>query len=106
MKKTITLGHFILAGIPYAIPHREPWEQLSQNQPVRVVRERHNPHDPLAIQVATTDGFPLGYIRRDDNRILSAIMDQQGELAAHIAKLDTECPSHPREVHIAISILV
>lgn len=100
---TLTLGHFILCGIQHQPEARNLWRNITRTTPVQIVRERYNPHDPLAISLRTEDDQRLGYIRREDNRILAALIDQGLTLHAQIADLHTRTDPLPEEVQIAIT---
>ena len=54
------------------------WEYLRVGQTLRLEREQDNPHDPNAVQVIfNKDGedYLLGYIPRDCNKDLAAILE-------------------------------
>lgn len=50
-------------------------------------REPANPHDELAIEIFTTDGFKLGYVPRQRNAVLGRLMDAGKLLLAEIAQV-------------------
>ncbi|MFZ3070529.1 MAG: HIRAN domain-containing protein [Anaerolineaceae bacterium] len=52
--------------------------------PLVLVRERDNPHDPLAVAVLTPEGEKVGYIPRECNHKLAELMDQGAEAQARI----------------------
>ncbi|MDI6869978.1 MAG: single-stranded-DNA-specific exonuclease RecJ [Bacillota bacterium] len=49
---------------------------LRPGQPLRLVREPENPHDPSAVRVETEEGVILGYLRAGLARHLGPAMDQ------------------------------
>lgn len=105
MKTPIILGHFIVAGTMYQPASGIAWHTIDRETSVRLVRERFNPHDPLAISVRADDITRLGYIRRDDNRVLSALMDQGVALSARIVEIQHNSGSrHPDELQVEVSL--
>jgi len=98
------LGHFIVAGLSHRDPGSVPWSKINQETPIRLVRERFNPHDFQAVSVALDEGTSLGYLRREDNRIPAALMDQGASLAAKIAYLKLNREGDPTELRVEVSL--
>jgi hypothetical protein len=61
-------------------------EQLRPGQPVVLVREPDNPHDPRAIRIEAL-GRRVGYVPRTDNRPLARLLEQGAELRARIIRV-------------------
>lgn len=75
----------LLAGFRYgAAP--ELWPQLSAGDPLELVRERDNPHDPNAVRVEWR-GHKLGYVPRSENGALAWAMDRGETLRARVSRL-------------------
>ena len=54
------------------------WDELA------LLREPHNPYDSLAIAVQSPEGEMIGYIPREKNALLAALMDQGEKLVAYL----------------------
>lgn len=100
------LGHFLIAGLPYQQIPQNLWQHIGTNTSVLAERERFNPHDPLAVSIRTADGVRLGYLRRDDNRIPSALLDQGATLQARIVEIDFAHEAHPRELRVELALIM
>jgi len=44
---------------------QEAVQQLAVGEPVVFVKEQSNPHDPLAVAIATLDGQQLGHVAKE-----------------------------------------
>ncbi len=77
-----------LAGFQYhgAAIH---WDALREGDPLQLVREPDNPHDPRAVRVEWR-GIMLGYLPRAENREVAREMDQGTPLSARIGKLSDD----------------
>lgn len=77
-----------LAGFQYhgAAIH---WEALREGDPLQLVREPDNPHDPRAVRVEWR-GIMLGYLPRAENREVAHEMDQGTPLSARIGRLSDD----------------
>lgn len=60
---------------------------LAPGQPLRLVREPENPHDPAAVRVETVDGCVLGYLRAGLARHLAEALDQGVRYTATVSAL-------------------
>lgn len=74
-----------LAGFQYYAASVR-WKAMKVGDPLTLVREPENPHDPHAIRVEW-QGEKLGYLPRAENQAVSAEMDQGGQVAGRIAEL-------------------
>lgn len=101
---SLILGHFIVAGLSWIDTDSIKWHTIDVTTDVRLERERFHPHDPLCISLRLPDGTRLGYIRRADNRILSAIMDQGQALQARLVEVDIEPDGSPRELIVEVGM--
>lgn len=60
--------------------------RLRVGDPLSLVREPENPHDPRAVRVEW-QGRKLGYVPRKENRSVAAALDRGDVLRARIARL-------------------
>ncbi len=60
--------------------------RLRVGDPLSLVREPENPHDPRAVRVEW-QGHKLGYVPRKENRSVAAALDRGDVLRARIARL-------------------
>ena len=60
--------------------------RLRVGDPLTLVRELENPHDPRAVRVEW-QGHKLGYVPRKENRSVAAALDRGDVLRARIARL-------------------
>lgn len=74
-----------LAGFQYYAASTR-WTAMKVGDPLTLVREPDNPHDPRAIRVEW-QGEKLGYLPRAENRAVAAEMDAGSRLGARIAEL-------------------
>ncbi|MBI3140572.1 MAG: HIRAN domain-containing protein [Rhodocyclales bacterium] len=74
-----------LAGFQY-YAGGESWGEMRVGDPLSLVREPDNPHDPHAVRVEWR-GRRLGYLPRAENRAVAAEMDSGGPVEARIARL-------------------
>ena len=58
-------------------------DRLRPGDPVTLVRELDNPHDPRAIRIEAL-GHRVGYVPRSENQPLVRLLEQGAELRAHI----------------------
>lgn len=72
------LGEFEVAGLVYRTD-RNRVESIKSGDKLTLVREPKNTHDPEAIavyhQIASSEPTHIGYIPRDFNRAIAALMD-------------------------------
>lgn len=85
----LLVQHSPLAGFRY-YEARAALPQMSVGEPLDLVREPGNPHDPNAIRVEWR-GRKLGYVPRAGNAALAWAMDAGEPVSARVAKL----ASHP-----------
>jgi len=104
MNRPLILGQFLIAGPSWKLTKSLKGEILSEQTPIRLQREPYNPHDPLCISVYTGQDHRIGYLRRADNRIPAALLDQGATLTASIAELDLEPNGTPREFRVEIAL--
>ena len=83
-----------LAGFRYHAA-AQVWEELRVGDPLELVRERDNPHDPNAVSVAWR-GRKLGYVPRHENAALAWGLDRGASLAARISRLAPGAPPSRR----------
>lgn len=65
------------------------WDALREGDPLKLVREPDNPHDPRAVRVEWR-GIMLGYLPRAENREVAREMDQGTPLSARIGRLSDD----------------
>jgi len=58
-------------------------DRLRPGDPVMLVPEPDNPHDPRAIRIEAL-GQRVGYVPRSENRPLARLLEQGAELRGHI----------------------
>jgi len=64
-------------------------DRLRPGQPVVLVREPENPHDPRAIRIEAL-GCRVGYVPRSENRPLARLLEQGAELRARIVNVQAK----------------
>ena len=74
-----------IAGFQFHAGERV-WRELQVGEPLALVREPANPHDPNAVRVDWR-GLPLGYVPRRDNRQVARQMDLGMALQARVSRL-------------------
>lgn len=84
-RKTTLLQESPLAGFQYHRGHGV-WSFLRVGGALRLKREPHNRHDPNAIAVWFMND-KLGYVPRNENEKLAAMMDRGELLEAQITRL-------------------
>ncbi|MDD3482470.1 HIRAN domain-containing protein [Azovibrio restrictus] len=63
--------------------------RLRVGDPLSLVREPENPHDPRAVRVEW-QGRKLGYVPRKENRSVAAALDRGDVLRARISRLQED----------------
>jgi hypothetical protein len=94
------IDRFYVAGLQY----HQAADQLGFQRcdPVSLVREPRNPHDQRAIRIEWK-GLHIGYVPRNQNRILSRMLDRGEPLMAHINKFNrTEPTWHRVKIRVAL----
>lgn len=81
----IVVQHSLLAGFRYH-QGRDLWADLKVGDPLTLVRESDNAHDPSAVRVEWR-GRTLGYVPRRENVHLARQMDHGAPLAGRITGL-------------------
>jgi len=82
-----------LAGWRYA-EAAEVWPLLEPGDPLELVREADNPHDPNAVRVQWR-GRKLGYVPRRQNAALAWGLDRGAPLRARISRVSNHPTGHP-----------
>jgi CpXC protein/HIRAN domain len=79
---------FFVAGFPY---HEGPRliDRLTAGDPLRLVREPDNPHDPRAVAIYNQDDR-IGYVPRERNREIADRLDGGVSLDCRITAIDPE----------------
>ena len=95
------VDRFAVAGYRY---HQGPENEalLHAGQPLRLVREPQNPHDPRAIALYADDVL-LGYVPRAQNSMAAGCLDQGVPLTATLETLDPDAPPWER-VRVALAL--
>jgi len=79
---------------------RLPWkvvaDQLQPGDPVHLVREPGNPHDPRAIQVCDRAGYPAGYLYAAEAGLLYLLFDHDPPLRDRSIVESIIGPGHSR----------
>lgn len=85
-----TAGRILLQSSPLAgfqyYEGKALWEQMKIGDALTLVREPHNPHDPLAVRVEWK-GNKLGYVPRRENQAVARQLDHGNPLEARIVRL-------------------
>jgi hypothetical protein len=93
----IKLSSPYIAGFQY---YQGPETFLSVNDMLSLKREPHNPHDCYAVEVFRND-VKLGYLPREENKVIARMMDQGMTIKAKIEKIKPD--EHPyRRVKVYI----
>ncbi len=93
------LERFFIAGFQY---HDGPEvvEELEAGTELVLIHEKDNPHDPRAVAFHMGSSH-LGYIPRQRNRTIAALLDQGAPLRARITQVDSDAdPWHAVEVAV------
>ena len=75
---------------------------LQPGDPLELVREGDNPHDPNAVRVEWR-GHKLGYVPRRENAALAWGLDRGTELRARVSKL-SDHPNPARRIEFEVYI--
>ena len=79
------------------------WSSLAVGDPVELIREPANVHDPDAVGVVF-QGSQLGYVPRRENRAVAQMLDRGESLQATIARLqDSDDPWQRVMVRIGLA---
>jgi hypothetical protein len=96
------LERFFIAGFQY---HDGPElvEELEAGTELVLIHEKDNPHDPRAVAFHFGSSH-LGYIPRQRNRTIAALLDQGAPLRARITQVDPDAgPWHAVEVAVFVT---
>jgi len=74
-----------LAGFRY-YEGKRLWSEMKVGDPLQLVREHENTHDPKAVRV-DWQGHKLGYVPRADKEALARFMDRGSKAEARITRL-------------------
>jgi hypothetical protein len=66
---------------------KQLWKELKVGDPLTLVREPDNPHDPRAVRV-DWNGHVLGYVPRAENEAVARQLDRGNRLEARIVRLN------------------
>jgi len=95
------LERFFIAGFQY---HDGPQvvEELEPGTELMLIHEKDNPHDPRAVAFHL-GGSHLGYVPRQRNRTIAALLDQGAPPRARITLVDFDAdPWHAVEVAVFV----
>lgn len=95
------LERFYIAGFQY---HDGPEliDELEPGMVLALIHEYDNPHDARAVAIRH-GGSHLGYVPRQRNRTIAALLDQRAPLAARITQVDADAdPWHAVEVSVTV----
>jgi len=95
------LDRFFIPGFQY---HDGPEvvAELEAGTELVLIHEKDNPHDPRAVAFHFGNSH-LGYIPRQRNRTIAALLDQGAPLRAHITHVDPAAdPWHSVEVTVVM----
>jgi HIRAN domain-containing protein len=81
----LTLLNTELAGFQYYAGEKL-WMKISTGNKLFLLREPTNPYDKQAVALFW-QGFKIGYIPRNDNTVISQLMDRNIPLASRIVEL-------------------
>jgi hypothetical protein len=81
----VIVQHAPLAGFVY-YDGRAVWAEMRPGDPLKLVREPQNAHDPNAVRLEWRE-YMLGYVPRRDNADLARQMDQGAHVQARITEL-------------------
>jgi hypothetical protein len=82
------VGRFRVAGFRY---YRGPEliDRMRPGEPIRLVAEPGNPHDPLAVRVEYA-GEKLGYVPRRENPVLSRLLRDGARVEGRVVEVRPE----------------
>jgi hypothetical protein len=78
------------------------WDGMKVGDPLDLVRERDNAHDPNAVRVAWR-GHTLGYVPRTENESVARQIDRGSRLSARIASIGMY-RNHRRKLGVEIFV--
>jgi HIRAN domain-containing protein len=81
----LTLLNTELAGFQYYAGEKL-WVKISAGDKLSLLRESTNPYDKQAVALFWQD-FKIGYVPRNDNTVISQLMDRKIPLASRIVEL-------------------
>lgn len=84
--RDIFLEEVQVAGTSHVVGLEELEPFLHPGELLTLLRMPENPSDPYAIKVLNRDGLKLGYVPREQNRILARLMDAGKEVFATLTE--------------------
>lgn len=79
------------------------WPLLRAGDPLALIREPDNPHDPKAVRVEWK-GQKLGYVPRAENHAVAQLLDWNERLESRIARLH-ESPDPWKRIELAVEMI-
>jgi len=80
------------------------WGEIAPGDPLTLVREPDNPHDPNAVRVEWRT-FKLGYVPRVENEALARHLDRGTPLVARVSKVQsTRAPNKRIEFEVYLPL--
>ena len=80
------------------------WGEIKPGDPLTLVREPDNPHDPNAVRVEWRT-FKLGYVPRAENATVARQLDRGTPLAARVSKVQaTRAPNKRIEFEVYLPL--
>lgn len=80
------------------------WGEIQPGDPLTLVREPQNPHDPNAVRVEWRT-FKLGYVPRAENAAVARQLDRGAMLLARVSKVQpTRAPNKRIEFEIYLPL--
>ena len=102
--KPLHRADFVIAGARRSAERREGCETLDVGDTVILEREPDNIHDENAILVFSTDDAELGYVPRQDAKLMAPLLDSGAEAKGIVKKLLQTADGHV--LPVVISTLV
>jgi hypothetical protein len=95
----------VQSSVTAGLSHHEAkavWDQMKAGDPLTLVRESNNPHDPDAVRVEW-QGHKLGYIPRADNQAIARQLDRGNKLEARITRIG-QYRNHRRRLEVEVYV--
>jgi hypothetical protein len=100
-----TVEILVQTSLTAGLSHHEAkavWEQMKAGDPLTLVREPDNPHDPNAVRVDWS-GHKLGYIPRADKEAIARQFDRGNKLEARITRIG-QYRNHRRKLQVEVYV--
>lgn len=97
----------VQSSLAAGLAHHEAkavWDQLKIGDPLVLVRERDNAHDPNAVRV-DWKGYTLGYLPRSENEAVARQLDRGNRLEARITSIGQHL-NHRRKLGVEIFLRI